>query len=238
MCIHSSGEVLKKCGHPSIGVCDEKSPELCRICDKGEVEAIFFGSEDESHARFIELEDCKHIIEANALVEWMEKRSELDSYANGSTSPKCKTIIRRTKSLNTYIQASLRDIHEVKKKTRGKPKANEEMRGSLAEKITRVLKNESFDNDQLKLQDVYTNLLKQTKSSVQGSLSYQILIEMSNKCDLIDKLRTIWVKFNERKKFQSNISIEIIKQFIDRLHMAAEFIRQYKNCEQQRDSNV
>lgn len=54
-------KVLKKCGHPCIGLCGERCPKKCRICDKDEVCEILFGNEDEEDALFIELQDCGHI---------------------------------------------------------------------------------------------------------------------------------------------------------------------------------
>jgi len=56
-CNEPCEKCLKKCGHPCIGLCGEKCPSLCRICDKEEVCEIFFGTEDEEDARFIQLEE-------------------------------------------------------------------------------------------------------------------------------------------------------------------------------------
>jgi len=51
------------CGHPCIGICGETCPSKCRVCDRDEVTEIFFGDEDEPDARFVQLEDCRHIFE-------------------------------------------------------------------------------------------------------------------------------------------------------------------------------
>ena len=51
------------CGHPCIGICGETCPSKCRVCDRDEVTEVFFGDEDEPDARFVQLEDCKHIFE-------------------------------------------------------------------------------------------------------------------------------------------------------------------------------
>lgn len=115
LCEHSDERKLRKCEHPSIGVCGEKTPSLCRICDKDKVEEIFFGYEGDEDARFIELEDCKHVIEVKGLIQWMntEPDSTGASSNDGNPSsiqlkkcPKCKTEIRHTKALNTYTQVS------------------------------------------------------------------------------------------------------------------------------------
>lgn len=42
-----------KCGHPCVGFCGDPCPPLCRICDKEELEEIFFGTEDSENARLV-----------------------------------------------------------------------------------------------------------------------------------------------------------------------------------------
>ena len=49
-CDRSCEESLP-CGHPCIGLCGEKCPTKCRICNEDEVTEIFFGTEDEESAR-------------------------------------------------------------------------------------------------------------------------------------------------------------------------------------------
>ncbi len=52
-----------KCGHQCIGLCGEPCPKLCRVCDKEQVEEIFFGDEDQPDAKFVYLFECGHIVE-------------------------------------------------------------------------------------------------------------------------------------------------------------------------------
>ena len=67
-------KTIQKCGHPCIGLCGEECPNLCRICDKDTVTKVFFGEEDDPEARFIQLVDCKHLIEYKAMDYWLESR--------------------------------------------------------------------------------------------------------------------------------------------------------------------
>nr|CAD7415986.1 unnamed protein product [Timema poppensis] len=60
-----------RCGHPCIGFCGEPCPPLCRVCDKEEVTVVFLGQEDEPDARFVYLEDCHHVVEAQGLETWL-----------------------------------------------------------------------------------------------------------------------------------------------------------------------
>lgn len=267
LCEHPNTNLLEECNHPSIGVCGEKMPKLCRICDKDEVEDIFFGNEDESDARFIELEDCKHHIEVDGLLHWMNSEPESSSDSNGNNNnnadrnsiqfkkcPKCKTIIRHTKSLNTFIQASLRDIQQVKLKTCGSLEANSRTQRTLFGKVNEILGDESFNNypfvnDPFYLRSIYKDILDKVKYTEPKSAPHkrqnknqllvkpkpnQILIELSNKLELVERLRKICTAFDGRQKTQPNISSETIENFDRRLRMAAAFIRHYKNCDQQR----
>jgi hypothetical protein len=52
-------------------MCGEECPELCRVCNperfdpdsENAVNTIFFGTEDDPDARFIQLKDCGHFVE-------------------------------------------------------------------------------------------------------------------------------------------------------------------------------
>lgn len=236
ICEHPSTKLLKKCEHLSIGVCGEKIPKLCRVCNKDEVEEIFFGDEDEKDARFIELEDCKHVIEVKGLIGWMTSEPEADeSNPNASnrnsiqfkTCPKCKTIIRRTKALNTFIQASLRDIQQVKLKTCGDPMVNRATQRILFENVEEILMNTSFPNDRLHLKSIYQDILKKTELKNDTMLAQPnlTLVQLNNKFDLVETLRKICEALNDRKKSHDNLRTEVLEKFEIRLQMAASFIR-------------
>lgn len=48
-------------------MCGEECLDVCRVCDPEkfeEMKEIFFGTEDDEDARFIQLADCKHVFEA------------------------------------------------------------------------------------------------------------------------------------------------------------------------------
>lgn len=87
-----------KCPHQSIGVCGEKSPKLCRICDKEEVEYPIFSTEDKIGARFIELEDCSHVFEVEGFIQWIAKETDTNDPKSiqFNKCPMCRVLIRRT----------------------------------------------------------------------------------------------------------------------------------------------
>ena len=109
---------ILKCGHLCIGLCGEVCPKKCRICNKKEVCEIFFGDEDNEDALFIELQDCKHILEVTSLDTWMDAVSNADSgeEIQFKGCPKCKTPIRKSFRYGNLIKKVLRDMDEIKKK--------------------------------------------------------------------------------------------------------------------------
>ena len=118
-CNEPCGKRLRKCRHPCIGLCGEPCPTKCRICDKEEVTDILFGDEDEPDARFVQLEDCGHFIEVNALDTWMKMADQSKTGKKVDIQlkwcPKCKTIIRRNLRYGNVIKQMLSDIESVKK---------------------------------------------------------------------------------------------------------------------------
>ncbi|XP_065913577.1 NFX1-type zinc finger-containing protein 1-like [Dysidea avara] len=121
-CNHPCTKLLS-CHHPCIGLCGEKCPRWCRKCDKKLVTKIFFGTEDNPQACFIELEDCGHILEVSGLDQWMDQQdNDTDSKAveiQFKCCPKCKTSVRRSLRYGNIIKQTLQDVEEVKKKMSG-----------------------------------------------------------------------------------------------------------------------
>lgn len=117
-CNRACEKRLKKCGHPCIGLCGEDCPTLCRICDKDQVTEIFFGTEDEEDARFIQLKDCAHVFEVSGLDHWMDSQKTNPDQSNiikFIECPKCKTPIRRSLRYGNVIKATINDMEKVKK---------------------------------------------------------------------------------------------------------------------------
>ncbi|XP_061543897.1 NFX1-type zinc finger-containing protein 1 [Phycodurus eques] len=113
------------CGHPCIGLCGDKCPNKCRICHEDEVTDIFFGMEDEPEARFIQLEDCGHIIEHTSMDTYMGVDDKNHANEEGQVAiklkecPKCRTPIRKNLRYGSHINRSLTAIEMVKKKING-----------------------------------------------------------------------------------------------------------------------
>lgn len=134
-CTQPCAETLD-CGHPCIGLCGDKCPSKCRICNNEEVTEIFFGNEDDPEAYFIQLEDCGHIIEYTAMDTYMgmvdkQKGNEEEVAIKLKECPKCRTPIRKNLRYGSHIKSSLAEIELVKEKINGPQADIENYRGVL-----------------------------------------------------------------------------------------------------------
>lgn len=228
-----------KCNHPCIGLCGEPCPQLCRICDKDKVETIFFGTEDEPGARFIQLSDCKHVIEVTGLINWLEMDVEgkEDKGINMKTCPLCKTVIRKTRSLNIYTQEGLRDLELVKIKSYGNLNANKERQKKLNNEITEFqlepLQSRAT-NEELRV--IYAGLKNKTVViPKRAALPISTIMEKENLFDILTKLYEIYrhvepVLIINRGYADSTTA----KQIADRATQILRFLKGFKNSEQQR----
>lgn len=109
---------LLACGHPCIGLCGEPCPKKCRVCHQEEVTQIFFGSEDEPDARFVQLEDCSHIFEVQALDRYMNEQGD-EVAIKLKVCPICQVPIRKNLRYGTSLKQCLEEIEVVKEKILG-----------------------------------------------------------------------------------------------------------------------
>ncbi|KAL6112273.1 znfx1 [Pungitius sinensis] len=125
------------CGHPCIGLCGDKCPGKCRVCDRDEVTEIFFGTEDEPEAHFIQLEDCGHLVEYTAMDHFMGMDAD-QAAKNGEEvaiklkeCPKCKCPIRKNLRYGSHINSRLAEIEMVKVKISGREADIDKQRRAL-----------------------------------------------------------------------------------------------------------
>ena len=111
---------LLPCKHPCIGLCGEPCPKKCRECHKDEVTEIFFGTEDDPNARFVELADCGHVFEVEMMDQWMD---QAEAGEDGKAvdvqlkrCPRCSTPIRTCLRYGNIIKKILADFEQIKRK--------------------------------------------------------------------------------------------------------------------------
>ncbi|XP_063071469.1 NFX1-type zinc finger-containing protein 1 isoform X2 [Engraulis encrasicolus] len=117
---------LLHCGHQCIGLCGDPCPKKCRECNRDEVTEIFFGTEDEPDARFVQLADCGHVFEVTSMDQFMAQdegqEAGLDQRAvKLKECPRCRTAIRRNLRYGVHINRCLAHIEKVKEKINANP---------------------------------------------------------------------------------------------------------------------
>ena len=83
---------------------------------------LFFGTEEDPGARFVQLEDCGHVLEVGGMDQWMELSERSTEGAVDiqlKCCPKCKTPLRRSRRYGTIVNRTLADIDEVKSRIIG-----------------------------------------------------------------------------------------------------------------------
>lgn len=101
---------------------------------------IFFGTEDEDDARFVQLEDCGHVFEVTGLDQWMDmaadRRAAVDIQMK--QCPRCKTTIRRNLRYGNIINALLSDIERVKGRILGDTARNSTRQKDLLRRLVEL----------------------------------------------------------------------------------------------------
>ena len=141
------------------------------MCHKDEVTEIFFGTEGDENARFVELADCGHLIEVEVMDRWMDQAQETsdgkDVDVQLKRCPRCSTPIRTSLRYGNIIKKILADFEIIKRKILlGKEQrkvVESRLRLGLQkirkfdddrEKLTRVLEQASLTDEQV---NVYEN---------------------------------------------------------------------------------
>uniref|UniRef100_A0A3B4G171 Zinc finger NFX1-type containing 1 n=1 Tax=Pundamilia nyererei TaxID=303518 RepID=A0A3B4G171_9CICH len=198
------------CGHPCIGLCGDKCPSKCRICHHDDVTEIFFGTENEPDAYFIQLEDCKHIIEYTAMDIYMgmddnNQANEVEQVAiKLKECPKCRTPIRNNLRYGSQINRSLEEIEMVKEKINGQQ--------SDIEKKTKALRTQWRENLRTYEMDDQKEYMLIKESLKEPYLTANDLWVVENKMDFlirVQKLLKIEKKDMmdmDRDKFSKNVA--------------------------------
>lgn len=197
------------CGHPCIGLCGDRCPSKCRICDHEEVTEIFFGTEDDPEACFIELEDCGHIIEYTAMDKYMGVddtqyvNQEAEVAIKLKECPKCRTPIRKNLRYGSQINRSLAEIEMVKGKIIGCQSDIEKQRKALQKQW-----KENLDHYKMHCQDKYTQINERLSERY---LTANDLWILENKMDFlvrVEKLLKLERKmlFTHGYKFRKNVA--------------------------------
>lgn len=201
---------ILKCRHPCIGLCGDQCPTKCRICNHDEVTEIFFGTEDDPEAYFIQLQDCGHIIEHTAMDIYMnmddnQQANEEVMAIKLKECPKCRTPIRKNQRYGSHINRCLAEIEMVKMKINGNQMDIEEHTETLQTRW-----EENLVTYELDLQKEYMHIGDQLGKK---HLIANDLWDLEHKIDLF--VRVAKLKQIQRKKIllTDSFTLEAFKQF-------------------------
>lgn len=100
---------------------------------------MFFGTEEDEDARFIELLDCGHVFEVTALDYWMDKDGETEDIKL-KECPKCKTPIRISYRYADIVKQKLADVELVKKRLNKEEDQYQKLTANLKSKTRSLLR--------------------------------------------------------------------------------------------------
>lgn len=200
------------CGHLCIGLCGDQCPTKCRICHRDEVTEIFFGNEDDPHARFIQLEGCGHVIEHTAMDVYM--RMDDSPQGNGVDTmaiklkecPRCRTPIRKNRRYGLHINRSLAEIEMVKRKVNG----NEADIKNHRKKLQKELEENYLECREV-LKFRYLRITDQLK---RDDLIANDLNVLENKMAFMKRLEKLMKIQTERGLSSESFSVKAAVQFV------------------------
>ena len=123
--------------------------------------------------RFVYLEDCKHVLEATGLEQWM---SQTDGEIKLKDCPKCKTPIAKTQRFMNMVKKVYQDVQRVKKRVFGNIKEIEASRDELRERL--ILMNRDVGR-------LTGNLMIHNYSTVSHEVVLPVLKLFKSKCTVV-----------------------------------------------------
>ena len=104
------------CTHECMGLCGEKCPDVCRICNKdtfNDKVPMIFGTEDvESPELRIIMLDCEHMFDVKKMDEWMQ--SKVTGKIQWKCCLLCKQPIFKTNRYREFVIKFITDLNDVK----------------------------------------------------------------------------------------------------------------------------
>ncbi|KAL8179818.1 UNVERIFIED_CONTAM: NFX1-type zinc finger-containing protein 1 [Gekko kuhli] len=200
---------LLPCGHACAGMCGEPCPKKCLVCHRGELTQIFFGFEEEPGARFVQLEDCGHVFEAQGLDCYMDQ--DEGAAIKLKVCPACQTPIRRNLRYGTLVRRSLQEIEGVKERIRGSP--------AEAKARRRRLKAELAGNAgalQLHVPEQYRRLLEELREPSLCGQSLEVMESLAGFFVRLADLRASVSKLDPREREGVRRRLAEVGQWLER----------------------
>ncbi|XP_028173495.1 NFX1-type zinc finger-containing protein 1-like isoform X1 [Ostrinia furnacalis] len=164
-CDEPCGKLLK-CRHPCRGLCGEPCPDICKICRPDEFPTDFLGDDFDDDAKFIQLQDCSHIMAVEDADNLMQGDKETITIR---ACPFCRKPIINTYRYKDLVNEMYRtEINPIKERVYGtqenvKNKQRELIGALSAFKITHVKHCSDNEHFQKALNRLEIVIKKQSK---------------------------------------------------------------------------
>ncbi|NXN81607.1 ZNFX1 protein, partial [Bombycilla garrulus] len=195
------------CGHPCVGLCGEPCPKKCLVCDHEELTQIFFGSEDDPDARFVQLEDCGHVFESQGLDRYMDEAADVVKL---KVCPLCQTPIRKNLRYGTSVKKQVEEIEQVKQKIQGPAQEIESNR----KRLQAVLKQNVVLKNNLHVK--YAMLEDKLKASALSTKSIGLIENLLNFYERVADLTDSMNKIDENEREGLRKRLDEVQMWLDK----------------------
>lgn len=144
-----------KCGHQCYGLCGERCPDVCRICEP-ELECFkndfFYFCELDDDALLYKTK-CGHLFESGGMDRYFKNQKTIQMY----TCPYCKSLLIEEPRYQNLIKNMFKDIQKIKKVSLDKNMGTDDNTFYLKSKIIvdRILKN--YEKNKINIFDLLKN---------------------------------------------------------------------------------
>lgn len=211
-CSNACNEKLL-CGHSCIGMCGDPCPRACFTCHKSYFERI---KSDIKHDRFVQLQDCGHIIRTDIMDKYMDIEERNIMW---KTCPMCKTIIQTSNGsrYERIINKIWKSVNEIKAQ-----QTNAEILSKIRFEINTFLGNvigKDFESQSLKHLESFSNQrLRDVERELQRELDCEVLLMSLTDCsdDRLKKLESIQASYAlDNKKRYDELVRNNLKTVLD-----------------------
>ena len=145
------------CGHRCYGLCGERCPEVCRICNPDLMcfkEDFFYLSEIDEDALIYKTR-CGHLFEVSGLDQYFESKSKSIQMF---TCPQCKNLLLLEPRYQNHIKSVFADIQKIKKVNldRNLGKGDNTFLIKSQKIINRII-NEQYEKGKINIFDIFSN---------------------------------------------------------------------------------
>ena len=170
---------LLNCGHKCPGLqCETKHIRTCKVCDHDKLTEIFFGTEDEEDAVFIQLEDCECIFEVTGFDNYVKTNIDNDNGIMSLKCPRCSTRITTSSRYRNELRLINNNIDNVFKTLRD---MEESIDCQSKRSQVRSIINKTYHH-------LDPRVLEKFREQVDRSKSTTKLEMISNSCTFIEKV--------------------------------------------------